>query len=321
MKSSLPKLSIVMPVYNRENYIESAIDSILNQTFTDFEFIIINDGSQDNTVKLIEAYDDSRIKLFHNDRNRGIVYSRNHGLQKATGQYVGMFDSDDVALPNKFEKQIGFLEQNPDVAMVGAWVKWIDGDGRLSGKSWTLPAPPHMIPAMMVFRNYFIQSTIVVRRDAIPEGGYSEGFDIVEDSKMWFDISLKHKVANIQEYLLHYRMHDDNISDMSDKHVNNSKKLISYILSKIDIHANEKELNLHLELKNNESFASLNDFYDMEKWLMKIYQHNKKAKVYDEQVFRKVVFNRWLKACKKARRFHVFTIAKFIVSPLTRLVF
>jgi glycosyltransferase involved in cell wall biosynthesis len=283
MISTSPKLSIVMPVYNRESYIQSAIDSILNQTFTDFEFIIINDGSQDNTVKLIETYDDSRIKLFHNDRNRGIVYSRNHGLQKVTGHYVGMFDSDDIALPEKFEKQVSFLDQNPEYAMVGAWVKWIDAEGKLTGKKWKLPASSPTIPAIMVFRNYFVQSTVVIRRQAIPEGGYSEGYDIAEDSKMWFDVSLKHKVANMQEYLLHYRMHDDNISNMSDKYVDTSKMLITHILSKLGINATEEELELHLNLKNNNPIRSDSEIKKYEAWLTKIYLANKQLKLYDEK--------------------------------------
>ncbi len=316
-----PILSIVMPVYNRENYIKSAIDSILNQTFTRFEFIIINDGSTDKTVEIIQSYNDLRIKLHHNDKNRGIVYSRNHGLQKATGKYIGMFDSDDIALPQKFEKQVNFLEKNPDYAMVGAWVKWIDGDGNLTGKSWKLPAPPQKIPAMMLFRNYFVQSTVVIRHEAIPEGGYSEGFDIVEDSKMWFDVSLNHKVANIQEYLLHYRMHDDNISDMSEKHVKNSKKLISYILNKIGIDATDEELDLHLNLKSGKPIKSLQELKKYEKWLYKIYLANKQEKLYDQQIFRKIVFNRWLKACKKAQGLGLKTITKFGTSPLSKLAF
>lgn len=321
MITQSPVLSIVMPVYNRENYIRDAVESILNQTFHDFEFIIINDGSEDNTCAIIESYPDERIKLYHNDRNRGIVYSRNHGLQRASGKYVGMFDSDDIALPDKFERQIQFLESHPDTAMVGAWVKWIDDEGKPTGKGWKLTAKPEEIPSLMVFRNYFVQSTVVIRREAIPEGGYSEGFDIVEDSKMWFDVARKHKVANIQDYLLLYRMHDGNISDMSDTHRKHSLKLIAYILQTIDIQASEEELERHLALKNSEKVRTLQDLIANEKWLLKLRAANEKTGTFDRKIFRKTVFNRWLKVLYKSRSLPLHAFLRFVLSPLTRLIF
>lgn len=125
-----PQISIVMPVYNRENLVEFAIESILNQTFIDFEFIIVNDGSTDKTLEKILSFEDNRIKIINNQKNSGIVFSRNIGITSALGNYISMFDSDDIALPNKLEIQYNFLEKNPEFAMVGSWVKWIDENGK-----------------------------------------------------------------------------------------------------------------------------------------------------------------------------------------------
>lgn len=319
MKQNKPILSIVMPVYNRADYLRESLESILNQSFSDFEFIIIDDGSSDGSVEIIQSYKDERINLFVNSENKGIVYSRNRGLKEAEGKYTAMFDSDDIALPDKFEKQTDFLEKHPDYAMCGTWVKWIDENGQLTGEKWKLPAPPEKIPAIMLFRNYFVQPTVVIRREAIPEGGYSEGFDIVEDSKMWFDVSLKHKVANLPEYLLHYRVHSGNVSNRSEKHIRNSKKFIAYQLGKLNIRASDEELDLHLKLKGSEKITSLNELDNYEKWMLKILRANDSVNLYDKKILRKVVFNRWLKVCYKARALHLLMFAKFIKSPLSRL--
>jgi glycosyltransferase involved in cell wall biosynthesis len=319
MKPDKPSLSVIMPVYNRAAYLKQSIESVLNQSFRDFEFIIIDDGSNDGSVDIIQSFKDERIRFYRNSENRGIVYSRNRGLAKAQGKYVAMFDSDDIALADKFEKQIHFLEQNPEYVMCGTWVKWVDENGEPTGEKWKLPAAPKEIPAIMLFRNYFVQPTVVIRRDAIPEGGYSEGFDIVEDSKMWFDVSLKHKMANIPEYLLYYRVHSGNVSNRSEKHIRNSKKLIAYQLAKLNIQASEQELDMHLKLKDSDKISSRQELDTYEKWLLKIIQANEIVHLYNEKIFRRIVFNRWLKVCHKARALHIFMIYKFIKSPVSRL--
>lgn len=316
-----PEISIVMPVYNREHYVKGAIDSILNQTFTDFEFIIVNDGSTDNTLQILKSYNDERIKILENDQNRGIVYSRNRGLEAATGKYVGMFDSDDIALPDKFKIQHNFLETNPNFGMVGAWVKFIDENGNITKGKWKLTKPSNYIPSIMLFRNYFVQSTILIRKEAIPEGGYSAGFDIVEDSKMWFDVSKNYKVANIQDYLVHYRVHSGNISDMGEKHLTNSKKLFRYIFNTLDIEPTEKELDIHYLIKNNKSITDLNQLLEIEKWLLKISIANFKTKVYDQKILQKVIFNRWSKVCYKAKKLGLKATIKYIKSPIFKYGF
>ena len=306
-----------MPVYNRQNYIKSSLESILNQTYKDFDFIIIDDGSTDRTVEIIEGYNDSRIKLIRNEKNRGIVYSRNRGLKHAKGKYIGMFDSDDIALPTKFEKQINFLEKNLDYGMVGSWVKWIDENGNLKEKGWKLPAPANEIPAIMLFRNYFVQSTVVIRKNVIPEGGYSQGFDVVEDSKMWFDVSLSHKVWNLQEYLLHYRVHSGNISTLGESAVGNSNKLTEYKFLKLNIEPTEQETENHLLLRNSNRIESLKQLKEIENWLLKIYLNNKKQQLYDRKILKKILFNRWLKACYKARSLHFKMILVLLKSKLS----
>lgn len=316
-----PEISIVMPIYNRQQYVKSAIDSILNQTFTNFEFIIVNDGSTDSTLEILQSYKDERLVIINNEVNKGIVYSRNRGLKAARGNFIGMFDSDDIALPNKFEIQHKFLTNNPEFAMVGAWVRWIDENGKLLKKKWKLHKPDKYIPAIMLFRNYFVQSTILIKKEAIPQGGYSTGFDIVEDSKMWFDVSRKYKVANIHKYLVHYRVHSGNISDMGEKHLTNSKKLFRYIFKTLDIDPTEEELEIHYSIKNNKPITNYNQLFEIEKWLLKIFEANLKTKNYDQYILQKVIFNRWTKVCYKAKELGFKAIKKYFNSPIFKHIF
>jgi len=297
-----PIVSMVMPVYNRAEYLKKSIQSILNQTFKDFEFIIVNDGSADNSIDIIKSFNDPRIKIFENDKNRGIVYSRNRGLSEAKGEFISMFDSDDIAVPNKLEIQLDFLKNNPDFAMVGSWVRWIDEHNNFLKNKWKLTAKPEKIPAIMLFRNYFVQSTVVIRKNAIPDGKYSEGFDIVEDSKMWFDVALKHKVANIQKYLVYYRVHSGNISDLNPKHFENSKKLFRYIFKMLDIEPTDEELNIHYLIKNDKKINDIEQLKKVENWLIKIAEANESKVLFDRKILRMVIFNRWLKVLNKSKK-------------------
>ena len=115
----MPRVSVVMPAYNAEKYIGEAIDSILNQTFTDFEFIIIDDGSSDRTADIVKSYSDPRIRLLANERNSGIVASLNRGIQKATGKYIARMDADDYSRLDRIKKQVDFLDNHPEVIALG----------------------------------------------------------------------------------------------------------------------------------------------------------------------------------------------------------
>ena len=307
-----------MPVYNREQYIKKAVESILNQTFTDFEFIIVNDGSTDKTLEILQSFDDKRIKIINNETNKGIVFSRNRGIKAAKAEFIGMFDSDDVALPEKFEIQLKFLKENPEFGMVGAWVKWIDENDKILKGKWKLSRPSIEIPAIMLFRNYFIQSSVLIRKEVLPEGLYSKGLEIGEDYKMWFEVSLKHKVTNIHQYLVLYRMHSENISITSDMKLENTKKLFKYIFKTLEIEPSEVELDAHSRIKNNKKIRTIEELEQIEKWLLKISNQNKKLGNYDQKILQKVIFNRWLKVCNKSKSLHFKMLKKLLFSPLSK---
>ncbi|NLE74758.1 MAG: glycosyltransferase [Actinobacteria bacterium] len=213
MSRPLPRVSVVMAVYNREKYVQEAVDSILAQTFADFEFIIVDDGSTDRTGEILTTYRDERIRLVRNAQNRGVSHSANRGISLAVGEYIARMDSDDISKPGRLMAQMQFLDRNPDIDVVGAWMEHIDQDGRPTGRYSKYPSSvmglhwfglfdcPVANPAVMARRTFFGSA-----------GGYDEALVSGEDYELWARSSLAFKFSNIQEVLVRYRIHGSSLS-------------------------------------------------------------------------------------------------------------
>ncbi len=303
MSTSL--ISIIMPAYNAERHIRQAIQSILEQSYKHFELIIINDGSSDNTKAIIKSYGDNRIRFFENEKNSGIVFSRNRGLKLAKGEYIGMFDADDIAHREKFRMQVSFLEQNKDFGMVGSWIKFIDMDGKPLPGKWKLMASPEMIPSIMLFKNYFLQSAVLYRQACIRNFSFKEGFDILEDYLIWLEIIRDYKVWNLQKYLVDYRIHSGGVTKKHSKEkLEKEERVFRMQLKELGISATETELESHLLIRNDHPISSIHTLKSIEKWLLKILASNEVLGVYDQKILTRTVFNRWLKVCSKAKHLH-----------------
>lgn len=207
-----PLVSVVMAAYNAEKYIASAIESILRQTYQNWELIILNDGSGDKTRDVVQAFHDSRILFFENDRNRGLVYTRNRMLELSRGDYIAVLDSDDIAYPDRLEKEVRFLNNHPAYGLVGSSIEMIDANGKLTGETWDLPAKSKDIPTMLFFHNNFAHSTVMYRRSVLPTPAYREGFAPAEDYDLWVRLSQICCVHNFKEPLVAYRVHGTNTS-------------------------------------------------------------------------------------------------------------
>jgi len=317
-----PELSIIMPVYNSVDFIAEAVESVLSQTFTDFELIVIDDASTDGSDKILNGFKDDRIKHYTNDENQGIVYSRNLGLKEARGNFIAQFDSDDVALPDKFEKQINYLKKNPEFGMIGSWVRMIDEAGNSLRQSWKLPAKPKLIPSIMLFRNYFVQSTIVARKEALPDEGYRIGFDVVEDYKMWVEIARKYKVWNMPEYLVNYRVHGSSATNTDSSRMEQQYRLIfTDLFSALGIDMDEDIFRTHLIIKQSNPINGLETLNRIEDHLKLIFIQNQKTGIYNQKALEWVIFNRWLKCCFRARHAGLKTAGTFLTSPVSRKIF
>jgi glycosyltransferase involved in cell wall biosynthesis len=214
------KVSIIMPTYNRAREIGEAIQSILAQSYTDWELIIIDDASTDDTEAVVKNYilraeqasDHPRIRYIRQPKNSGISIARNRGLAEAHGTYIAMLDSDDIWLDSgKLTQQVAFLETHPDYALVGTWLKTMKAKGTIIGKV-KFSTTDEKIRLHILRRNQFAQSSVLILKQAITdEGGYDNAYTVNEDYDLWLKIGRKYKFATIPEYMLGYRIHHGNI--------------------------------------------------------------------------------------------------------------
>ena len=208
-------ISIIILTYNRAGFISEAIESALEQSFPDWELIVIDDASEDNTREIVEEYivRDSRIKYFRNDEHLRISKSRNKALSLALGEYVAVLDSDDVwSDRDKLKKQYGFLEGNKDYVLIGGGVIVIDEYGKEIRRYFNRESDEN-IRGKILFQNQFAHSSVMFRREAaLKAGGYDENLNIGEDYDLWLKLGALGKMANIKEYLLKYRVHSGNVT-------------------------------------------------------------------------------------------------------------
>lgn len=202
----MPKVSVILPVYNGEKYLEEAIESILNQTVKDFEFIIINDGSTDSSEEIILSYTDKRIKYFRHE-NIGLAATLNKGIELSEGIYIARQDQDDISLPKRLEKQITFMENNPSVGLLGAWAKIIDENNNKRG-SHRHPTHDKLLKNFLLFNNPFVHSSVIIRKNVLMKTGFyttNPDRQPPEDYELWSRISRVAEIANIPLELICYR--------------------------------------------------------------------------------------------------------------------
>lgn len=210
MSHEIPTVSVIMPVYNGATYLTEAIESMQRQTFEDFEYIIVDDGSTDDSLNILKNYaaEDSRIQIITRP-NTGIVGALNDGLTKAQGTYVARMDADDIALPERLAKQVQFLEENHDCVAVGSHVLFID-DQNYPIFTFQTQADHSSIQDKLLKGSggALIHPTTVLRRDVLEKiNGYRPEYQLVEDFDLYTRLSTLGTLANIPEVLLHYRQH------------------------------------------------------------------------------------------------------------------
>ena len=210
-----PMLSVLMPVYNGERYLVEAIESILSQTFIDFEFIIVDDGSTDKSLAILRRYadKDGRVRVISRP-NTDIVGALNDGLAVSCGEFVARMDADDIALPERFDLQVAFLTDNPDVACVGCAAQQIDLRGTYLAK-WETPLDNETIQARhLIGQTSLVHPGVMFRRDAVAAiGGYNPEIPLAQDLDLWLRLGEGCRLANLPSVLLLYRVHDKAISE------------------------------------------------------------------------------------------------------------
>jgi glycosyltransferase involved in cell wall biosynthesis len=224
-----PTVSVVMAVYNGQKYLRQALDSVLAQSFRDFEFIIIDDGSKDRSLEILERYAhaDLRIRLLSRP-NRGLTRSLNEGLDFARGDFIARMDCDDICLPDRFKMQVAFLKEHQEVCLVGSRVELIDPEGRPINLKPGMLLTHAEIDAALLRKGWpIVHPSIMVRYDAITEaGGYSDAYETNQDHDLFLRLAERDQLANLPDVLLKYRQHFDSISLSKSKEQGDTVELI-----------------------------------------------------------------------------------------------
>jgi glycosyltransferase involved in cell wall biosynthesis len=271
----MPAITVLMSAYNAEKYISESIESILNQTFNDFEFIIINDGSTDNTAKIIKSYKDDRIKYISHE-NSGLAKSLNKGIRVANGTYIARLDADDVSYPERLEEQFKFMEDNPTYVVCGSYADVIDESGNFIYIFNDIPSVDKEIKNAMNYKNCFIHSSTFYRRDsALSIGGYYEPIrQYFEDYIFFYQILKKGKGYNFKKPLIKYRITPNSITN---RHKNKKyKQLINSVVSRGYITEEEKNFLFSYTSKKRNKKAQLFNYYLKLSRLIIIHQNNYK---------------------------------------------
>jgi glycosyltransferase involved in cell wall biosynthesis len=199
-----------MPAYNAARYLPEAVGSILSQTFEDFELLVVNDGSTDGTPGILASYDDSRMKVIHQE-NQGVIGALNTGLHHAKGKYIARMDSDDIAFADRFGEQVNFLDNRPDVAVVGTFAYRIDENGKV-GSEFRLPVSPPELKRYLSHRSPLIHPSVMFRSEILEKVNGYPNVPHVEDYAFWIEVSRHFDMANLPRFLLYYRTHGEKIS-------------------------------------------------------------------------------------------------------------
>lgn len=321
----MPKVSVVMPAYNAEKYIGEAIESILNQTFRDFEFIIINDGSVDRTKEIIQEYDDPRIVLLENDKNSGIVVTLNKGVDAATGEYIARMDADDIALSNRIEQQVMFLNTHRNIGVVGSALQIfgeeIDTQNRFFSRS------KEKLKAELLFNSCLAHPTVMFRRSLIQKSNecYDLQFAGIEDFALWWRFAQVTDIGCINEVLLRYRSHGKQITkEKSDARYERSVRFLEYRLHTLQIALTEEEKKVFIMY----SYSNW-DYFDTKNLLLfvdllgYIIKNNTKNNFFEQKALKEVTGLAVLFSSNNARigelekkKIQMRAIAKGILSPI-----
>ncbi len=229
----MPRVSVVMSVFNAGDFLREAVDSVLAQSFSDFEFIIIDDGSTDGSLAVLQSFTDPRIKLFPQP-NRGLIASLNRGIEESTGQLIARMDCDDRCEPNRFSLQVNYLDQHPEVALLGGSIATMDETGNPLAPLVKFPATHDQIWSQIGRRPWvFCHPAVMFRRDAAVDVGlYSSGFAHAEDAEFFARLMTKYKAANLPEVLLNYRLRRSAVSFTRSAHGRINAELVARIIDR-----------------------------------------------------------------------------------------
>ena len=283
----MPKISVIMPVYNGEKYIREAIDSILTQTYADFEFLIIDDGSTDASPQIVRSYNDPRIRFHQNEHNMGVAATLNRGLDLAEGEYIARMDADDISLPQRFAKQVEYMDSHPKVAVCGCGIQLT---GAQCGERLFAQTPAQM-KVDMLFSCGLAHPTVFMRSTVFGKNGlhYDERFSKLEDYALWVETLRKHEIVCIPDILFRYRIHPGQVTqNYSPVFHEQFRALKGKQMEQMGLSNGEEGFELFVQFCEGRELSKEETVHFVG-WLHQIRETNQKLKIYDSNWLNKTV--------------------------------
>jgi glycosyltransferase involved in cell wall biosynthesis len=315
-----PAVTVLMSVHDGAAYLKEAVDSVLGQTFRDFELVVVDDGSTDATPGLLAAYADPRLRVVRQE-NRGLAAALNRGLDLARGRYVARMDADDVCLPGRLARQVAFLDSHPEVDVLGAWVETF---GERAGDVWRYPPDAASIRCRLLFENVLAHPSVVMRRAALEREGlrYDPDFRYGQDYELWQRAGGRLTFANLQEVLVRLRIREG-APERAARRRERARLLgavYARALGELGLRPTAAELALHMDLGAYRYGKDALFLAWTEAWLTRLLAANGRARVYPERELGAVIGRVWLAAFRHGGRGDWGKVGRFARSPLTRLV-
>jgi len=290
-----PRVTVFMPVFNRARVLRPALDSVLDQSFQDFELLVVDDGSSDDSAEVVRRYQarDSRVRLVVLEHNQGIPKTRNRGLELARGEYLAHADSDDTSMPERLAHQVAFLDAHPEIAAVGSWMLRTDASGRRFDGPLLRPTDPRVIRGRILFVSCFKNPTMLGRSEIMRAFGFREPFVISSDIDLWARISEKHALANLPEFLVRYRAggtsHQANAPRTAMR-----QQIARDMLTSLGVAFDETDVANHVKLRNLTGFDPTPEYLAWaEDWLARLLATNATTHHYPEPEFSQAAAERW----------------------------
>ena len=294
-----------MPVFNGERYLTESINSVLNQSFKNFEFIIINDFSTDKTNHILSEYKslDNRVIIINNLKNKGIAYSLNEAIKISKSDLIVRMDADDICMPTRFQKQFDYMSTNPLIAVSGTGAL-INNSNRLL-KDYFIPFTKDAhIKAQLLFETPFVHPSIIFRKEVFFHNKlqYNSAYSRAEDYKLWTEFSRISNMGNIADICINYRVNRNSVSNKyKSVQLNDAGLIREEYFKQLGIPFTESELILHNRIPIYNDWFTLKDLNEVEKWFFKLLDLNRENQYFDQSALTDVLSTYWERAIIKSK--------------------
>jgi len=312
----MPIVSVVMPVYNGSQFLPESIESILNQSFSDFEFIIIDDASIDNSAEIISNYKDDRIVSVKNSRNMGVARTLNKGISLANGKYIVRMDADDISVLKRLELQVRFMEANSHIGISGGWVKLFGFGCPTIAR---VPQGFDEVAAYMMFENPLWHMTVIMRKELIETHNlqYDPIFTRSEDYELWTKAIQHFPIANLGRVLVKVREHGNSATRANwDEVTVQTEKILARLLSRSGIPVTIEDIGFHHRIGRGYRVKTRKEIEGSEAWLKKLCDANMVLGRIKDNAYRRSVAMVWFRLCANSGPLGPWVFRKWCTSPL-----